>query len=65
MNEGLYEGRIYGTRWPEKISTRWPAHCHVTVHVTVHGHLLDIFSGLRFFLIEPLIFIPLSAWSVI
>ena len=24
-----------GARWPEKISTRWPAHCHVAFHVYV------------------------------
>ena len=31
----LYEEESKGLDGPEKISTRWPAHCHVTYHVHV------------------------------
>ena len=31
----LYEEEAQGLDGPEKISTRWPARCHVTHHVYV------------------------------
>jgi len=31
----LYEEESQGLEGPEKISTRWPARCHVTRHVHV------------------------------
>ena len=31
----LYEEESQGLEGPEKISTRWPARCHVTYHVHV------------------------------